>query len=367
MQIVENRYVTLAVFGDVTLAVLHRILVSVVCLALGEARLQAAAYQTSISPEVAELLSLARSDRLDISVNHLKALQVGQLNELQFRAIDEDLPTLLELTLNAGADPNAVHPDGSGLRPLDVARNRSRTKAVSILCRHPAIQRQGFNDLMLAVVLDDFARTTNLLRENHNFVDAKDWGKRDAMFEAKRAGNACMVLTLLQHGASHDYSSFELNIIRGDTNAVMTDIRSGTNVNPRPRLTHGRTPLFMAVYFRQAIVAKQLLANGADPEAQSRNWGTALISAARRGDIGLVSALLDAGADPNHGVEGTTPLVAAVQSRNEPTAMLLLDRGAEPNVWERSTKERLLRDATRHRMQSVVQRLQSGQKSLGDE
>jgi ankyrin repeat protein len=60
---------------------------------------------------------------------------------------------------------------------------------------------------------------------------------------------------------------------------------------------------------------------------------TALVFAAREGDIESARALLDAGADVNQQTEyGWTPLLTAVNNRNYKLASLLLERGADVNI-----------------------------------
>ena len=60
---------------------------------------------------------------------------------------------------------------------------------------------------------------------------------------------------------------------------------------------------------------------------------TALVFAAREGDIESARHLLDAGADVNQTTEyGWTPLLAAVNNRNYQLAKLLVDRGANVNL-----------------------------------
>jgi ankyrin repeat protein len=59
---------------------------------------------------------------------------------------------------------------------------------------------------------------------------------------------------------------------------------------------------------------------------------TALVFAAREGDLESASALLDAGADVNQVTEyGWTPLLTAVNNRNYKVAQLLIERGADVN------------------------------------
>jgi ankyrin repeat protein len=60
---------------------------------------------------------------------------------------------------------------------------------------------------------------------------------------------------------------------------------------------------------------------------------TALVFAAREGDLESTRALLDAGADVNQTTEyGWTPLLTAVNNRNYAVASLLAERGADVNI-----------------------------------
>jgi ankyrin repeat protein len=60
---------------------------------------------------------------------------------------------------------------------------------------------------------------------------------------------------------------------------------------------------------------------------------TALVLAAREGDIESARALVDAGADVNQTTEyGWTPLLTAVNNRNYALASMLIERGADENV-----------------------------------
>ncbi len=72
-----------------------------------------------------------------------------------------------------------------------------------------------------------------------------------------------------------------------------------------------------------------------DNRRNANDWGglTALVFAAREGDVESARLLIDAGADVNQTTEyGWSPLLAATQNRNYRLGMLLLDNGADPNV-----------------------------------
>ncbi|HEU4617260.1 MAG TPA: ankyrin repeat domain-containing protein [Gammaproteobacteria bacterium] len=72
------------------------------------------------------------------------------------------------------------------------------------------------------------------------------------------------------------------------------------------------------------------------PQTRSRDkWGglTALVFAARQGDIESTKALVEAGADVNETTEyGWTPLLTAAQNRYYQLGKYLLDHGADPNI-----------------------------------
>jgi ankyrin repeat protein len=93
----------------------------------------------------------------------------------------------------------------------------------------------------------------------------------------------------------------------------------------------GWSPLTRSVLFGQDRAVEVLLAAGADVNSYSRYIGSALYLAvaARRPD--LVRKLLDHGADPNATPSwGQTPLMFAAMQGNTDVARLLLERGADP-------------------------------------
>lgn len=77
--------------------------------------------------------------------------------------------------------------------------------------------------------------------------------------------------------------------------------------------------------------AKLLLERGADPDGRDYASGKPLIRAAALGDVELVRLLLDRGADVNVESYKDTPLVNAMRYDQLATARLLLTRGARPD------------------------------------
>jgi len=105
-------------------------------------------------------------------------------------------------------------------------------------------------------------------------------------------------------------------------------IEAGADVN---KPSNGSSPLWIAVHWRDLEVVRLLVANGADPNAESYSvlsnlakkkgrktvpgyYNTALHEAVEKNSVAIVKVLLDAGADPKRtDHEGRTPLDIAHQ------------------------------------------------------
>ena len=135
---------------------------------------------------------------------------------------------------------------------------------------------------------------------------------------------------------------------RGELARAEELLASGADVNARDRF--GYSALMYAAGGGHSAVVEMLLSSGADVGAKNRNGLTGLdlaaarghstiagllrnarfFHAARDGDVGLLSELLDAGADVNaqHTDGWTALMTAALYDRPEVIALLLC-RGAE--------------------------------------
>ncbi len=96
--------------------------------------------------------------------------------------------------------------------------------------------------------------------------------------------------------------------------------------------------LYLAAVHNDVQKAKDLLAQGADPNSSWQNPGgevwTALHIAARNDSAEIAALLLDKGADPNIRTRNRkqTPLMDAANNGSKEVALLLLNRGADPNA-----------------------------------
>jgi ankyrin repeat protein len=135
---------------------------------------------------------------------------------------------------------------------------------------------------------------------------------------------------------------------------AVVDALLAKGANPNARGTRGQTAVMWAVAQKHADVVKRLLVGGADVHARTDTWNqmmavpphglpeynrmiphgadTALMFAARVGDLASATLLVEAGANVNDfdawGVSATT---LAAFSGNGEIARFLLEKGADPN------------------------------------
>ena len=215
----------------------------------------------------------------------------------------------------------------------------------------------GTTALHWAAYKDDVAGATALIKAGANVNAANDLGATP-LWLASLNGSAPMVRTLLQAGANPN-----LALLAGETpimiasrtgNASVVDQLAAKGANLNARAARGQTALMWAVAQKHPEVVKVLLARGADVHARSETWSqmmavpphgrleynrliphggdTALLFAARVGDLASARLLVDAGANVNDadawGISATT--LAAHAGFTE-VVEFLLDKGANPN------------------------------------
>lgn len=122
----------------------------------------------------------------------------------------------------------------------------------------------------------------------------------------------------------------------GDAARVRELVRQGAD--PNAHGDRGVTPLQFALLARNADGMRALLDAGADPNLPGIGGATAVHTAAIADDPGYLHLLLDAGADPDarHGETGATPLAAAAGPRTDAQFRMLLDAGADPGSADRT-------------------------------
>jgi len=235
--------------------------------------------------------------------------------------------------INRGANVNALLPDGA--TALHWAVHWNDDEAVELLLRARAAvnvsNEYGITPISLACTNRSDRLVSRLLAAGADPNSASDTGET-ALMTCAYTGNVAAVRSLLLRGA---------------------------DMNRRERL-ESQTALMWAAAQGHQDVVKALLDAGADfrarsrerehficfttqcgnGETQQRNAGrvsrggySAILFAARNGDVGSVKALLDAGASiEERGADGYSPLLLATHSGHTELTTFLLERGTNPNA-----------------------------------
>jgi ankyrin repeat protein len=282
-----------------------------------------------------------------------------------------------------------------GSRPplVDAARNADRDALRALLQQGASVNAadaDGTTALHWASYRDDVETASLLIRAGAKVNAANDLGATP-LWTASLNGSAAMVQRLLEAEANPNAA-----LLAGET-PVMVAARSGNPVvveqllakgaNANARAARGQTALMWAAAQKHADVVKVLIAHGADIHARSDVWSevmavsphghldynraiphgsdTALMFAARAGDLAsatllvaaganvndadawgvsatamaahaghgdLVEFLLEHRADPNAAAPGFTALHAAIMRRDERMVGALLAHGADPTA-----------------------------------
>jgi ankyrin repeat protein len=235
--------------------------------------------------------------------------------------------------------------------------------ALSFLIAVPAVYAQeapsgdGSTPLHWAAYRDDLAKVDQLLRAGANVNAANDLGVTP-LWAASLNGSVTLVKRLLDAGANPNAAllSGETSLMvaarAGKTAVVEELLRKGAN--PNARGTRGQTALMWAVAQKHAEVVKALIFGHADLNARSESWeqmmavpphglpeynrmipqggDTALMFAARVGDLASAKLLVEAGGNPSdHDAWGVSATTLAVFAGNGEVARFLLEKGADPN------------------------------------
>ncbi len=255
---------------------------------------------------------------------------------------------------------------GVDLRLIQAVKNRDVASVRALLKQRidvNAAQGDGATALHWAVHRDDLAMADLLIRAGARATVANDLGATPLHLACTNR-SAPMVERLLAAGA--DVRAALLNgetalmtcARAGDAKAVSALIARGADVNAMER-EHRQTALMWAAAQAHPDIVRLLVGARADLRARSlaydqtvvgeqtqragreelnytvrRGGATALLFAARVGDVESATVLLSAGADANDAQpDGVSALVLAAHSGNGNVAALLLEHGADPNAF----------------------------------
>jgi ankyrin repeat protein len=157
-------------------------------------------------------------------------------------------------------------------------------------------------------------------------------------------------LSVLLHAAP---STLAEAAMQGDKDTVRGLLKNGTDVNSAQ--ADGMTALHWAALKDDVDLARMLLYAGANVRATTRLGGyTPLLMASKNGNVGMIDALVKAGADPNGTTtNGTTALMLAAASGKADAVNVLLDHGADVDAREARGETALIFAAAYGRSDSI--------------
>jgi ankyrin repeat protein len=247
--------------------------------------------------------------------------------------------------IRAKADVNAPQPDGA--TALHWAAHHSDAALVDLLINAGAnvnaVEEGGVTPLTLAAINGDHATAERLIKAGAN----PNLGRETAVLAAARTGSASVMRLLLAAGGNANAKE----PVRGQTalmwaaaekhpETVKLLIAGGADVGAK---TQGLQPPAAPPDGRASQPVEAGRGNpggrggaagrggmGRGGPSNGANGYTALLFAARVGDIESVHALLEGGANVNDvGTDSLSPLMLAVHRGHPKLAMLLLDKGAD--------------------------------------
>ena len=256
----------------------------------------------------------------------------------------------------------ALESAAAGLPLIAAAKNADPSAVRRVLQQRGAnvnaAEGDGTTALHWASYRDDLESADLLIRAGARVNAANDLGATP-LWNASLNGSAAMVKRLLQAGANPNIA-----LLAGET-PLMVASRSGNadvveqllakGANVDAKATRGQTALMWAVAQKHPDVVTRLLAHRADVHARSDTWNevmavsphghpdynraiphghdTALLFAARVGDLESARLLLAAGANVNDAdAWGVSAMMLAAHSGFADLVELLLDRGADANA-----------------------------------
>ena len=268
----------------------------------------------------------------------------------------------------------ALSAASSDLRVLEAAQRSDAQAVRSLLVEKADVNAaagDGMTALHWAAYKDDLETAQLLLQAGASVKAATRNGAMTPLILASKNGNAVMIAALLKAGADANTATTDgmtalmAAAVSGQVEAAKVLVDHGANVNAR-EASHGQTALMFAAAENRGAMISFLAAHAADLIATTgvirleaakldddgnpipvkkgdetvtggnsfMGGMTALLFAARDGNLDAVRALLEAKAGVNQvsGGERSSPLVIAIANGHYEVGQLLLDHGANPNI-----------------------------------
>lgn len=243
---------------------------------------------------------------------------------------------LVEALLSAGAEVNVFDED-LGVTPLHTAAFRGHADVVRVLVAHGAdvnLLDRRRRSVLERGVMGGHEETVRFLVDNGAHLS-----ESNSFVEMAIAGDVASLEVMIRQGIPVDsrveesLTALHCAVVAGRIPTAELLLRNGANVGAEA--DNGRTPLHLAASGGNHQTVTLLLAAGADPNAVDSSGLTPLMCAAWMGREAVVAPLVKAGArlDATGREAGFTALhLAATAPGREHVVTALLQAGADPNV-----------------------------------
>lgn len=187
-------------------------------------------------------------------------------------------------------------------------------------------------------------------------VNVKDAEGETPLVHAARQGHTATAKYLLEHGADPAIPS-ELGATAlhhaagiGDIQLLKLLLSRGVAVDSE---SESGTPLVWAAGHAQKDAVKVLLEHNANPNLETEDGITPLLSAVAAGSLACLEQLIEAGAKVNISAGGATPLHIAADMGNTDIINCLAKAGADPNAADEDGQKPILVAAARGNRSAV--------------
>lgn len=195
-----------------------------------------------------------------------------------------------------------------------------------------------------------------LLEELKLDVDTKDEDGETPLIHATRQGHIDTVKYMIACGANPDARS-ELGATAlhhaagtGNMELLRYLLSQGVDVNSP---SDAGTPLIWAAGHGEQEAVKILLEHNSDPNAETDDDITPLLSAVAAGSFPCLELLIKAGANPNVSAGGATPLHIAADHGRPDILSCLLEAGADPDITDEDSLKSIQVAAARNNRAAV--------------
>lgn len=276
----------------------------------GRADLQLSLFEAVLQGDTETLRRLLREEA-DPNETHN-----SEVPPLLWLAVESENLEVVQILLEAGADPNQPGPDGSSPAALATKLNNQEILAAisedggsaviasgnEVQDLLDAVERQNAD--LLRVVIEAGADPNTLVPATSGFyIDANADGVRDLwmapiLYIAVSRDQPDTVRVLLEAGADPDARGFIYLLGGGDENrqdsiAAALGVPENPNIESGP---YGDTSLHRAIENENVKIVEALLNAGADTEALDRFGETSLILAVDADSTAVAALLIEAGA-----------------------------------------------------------------------